>query len=492
MREELQARVSQICHLRIDWYKTETSFHLPQVLEAFASPAPALEYLSLSKDGGPSIGLPHTLFSGAAPRLSSLNLRNFDISWESPLLKGIRYLEIRSPSATAWPNSLNALREMPQLEKLVLHSPSLMPNPFQSTSDVQSSVSLPSLTHMDISAAAGYCVLVLSHLSLPALTRLRVTLDSHFPNGSDIPDLLPALSRHAHGPQDTEPLQSVLISNERDNGLACATILAWPMHDVNTHAVHNQFTLLPVALSITINDYSRNRDCLDRAMVALPLESIVTLTARHHARLDEQFWLRYAPTWPLLQCVWLTAPEARGFIEMLLQDDNGRENPLLPSLTKLALMDVALSARRTRRLCDVLMKRVEQGVPLETLDLRNCTATKFSVRLLSEIVVDVWSARGFEPYGVEWDTSGGPSFSKRNVMPVIKIQVMKTCQCGDRNFQPGVALYIFLIGAPPLKTWHRKRWKSISRMRERMRREKTTQIWRTTNHREEICIQIVL
>jgi hypothetical protein len=35
------------------------------------------------------------------------------------------------------------------------------------------------------------------------------------------------------------------------------------------------------------------------------------------------------------------------------------------------------------------MKRVEQGVPLETLDLRTCLATSRAVELLSEIVVDV-------------------------------------------------------------------------------------------------------
>ena len=36
------------------------------------------------------------------------------------------------------------------------------------------------------------------------------------------------------------------------------------------------------------------------------------------------------------------------------------------------------------------MKRVEQGVPLETLDLSTCFGTSHAVRLLSEIVVDVW------------------------------------------------------------------------------------------------------
>jgi hypothetical protein len=36
------------------------------------------------------------------------------------------------------------------------------------------------------------------------------------------------------------------------------------------------------------------------------------------------------------------------------------------------------------------MKRVEQGDPLETLDLRTCFGASHAVRLLSEIVVDVW------------------------------------------------------------------------------------------------------
>ena len=76
-------------------------------------------------------------------------------------------------------------------------------------------------------------------------------------------------------------------------------------------------------------------------------------------------------------------------MEMLLEDNGGCENPLLPSLITLALVDEELSARLTLRLRDVLMNRVEQGVPLETLDLRACLATDHAVHMLSEIVVDV-------------------------------------------------------------------------------------------------------
>ena len=417
-QRELQTRVSQICHLSIHAESLPESLHLRRVLEGLTSPAPTLEYLSLSQLNVTSRGVPHTLFGGATPRLSSLKLHCFYIGWESPLLKGLRYLEIREPPPTAWPNSLewlNALRELPQLEKLVLHSSFLMANPFQSTSDVQCSVSLPSLTHMDISAAAGNCAITLAYLSLPALTRLCVTLHSHSVRGSDIPRTFPSLLRHSHGPQDAEPLQSMLISSEKTR----ATILAWPAPDIHVD-LHDPFALLSVALSarialsITSDSYPRSRYFLqEKAMEALHLGNIVTLTAQHRSRLNDQFWLRHAPKWPLLQCVRLAPPEARGFLEALLQDNGGRENPLLPSLTELVLVDVKVTARRTDRLCNALMKRAEQGVPLETLDLRKCHATDFAVWLLSEIVVYVWGPeKAFETSGgsrLSWDAAtGGP------------------------------------------------------------------------------------
>jgi hypothetical protein len=99
---------------------------------------------------------------------------------------------------------------------------------------------------------------------------------------------------------------------------------------------------------------------------------------------------------------------------MLLQDSGGCECPLLPLLTRLELIDGVLSARRTHLQCDMLMKRVVQGVPLEVLDLQSCSATSLAIRLLSEIVVDVWGPENLEsiradgPLDLTWD--GAHSF----------------------------------------------------------------------------------
>ena len=80
---------------------------------------------------------------------------------------------------------------------------------------------------------------------------------------------------------------------------------------------------------------------------------------------------------------------------MLLEDDEGRERPLLPSLTELTLVDTFQDDLCCVPLCDALRKRVEQGVPLEVVDLRMCPRRCFvsdltaEIREISEIVAQV-------------------------------------------------------------------------------------------------------
>jgi hypothetical protein len=93
--------------------------------------------------------------------------------------------------------------------------------------------------------------------------------------------------------------------------------------------------------------------------------------------------------------VLLGSPVARGFIVTLLEDNGGRERPLLPSLTELVVVGFSSYQLSSLPLCDALMKRVEQGIPLEILDLRTISASHLAgdtedwLRSLSEIVVVV-------------------------------------------------------------------------------------------------------
>ena len=394
-QREVQTRIPYVCHLSI----SAGIYYLHRTLEEFVSSAPTLKYLSLFSRGGFSdkttgdhIVVPATLFNGSTPRLSHLKLRNCEISWKSPLLKGLRYLEILSPPAKAMPELtawLDALDEMPQLKTLALHCFSAIAPPFPF--DVKRTATLPSLTHLEI-FTLGDCALILAHLNLPALITLSVTvtLHCHYPNGDNMRILLPYIARHAHGPQGTQPLQSVLIVSDGNR----ADILAWPVPDINLRVQGPPTFLVEtppsrLALSFTSRD-SLNATArlaiIDLVMSVLPLDGLITLIVREFSiPPDKQFWLRHSPQWPLLRHVQLAAPSQCGFKEMLLHDNGGRESPLLPSLKELEL-----AGEVSENWESAVMKRVEQGVPLELLDLRMCGPNNFvALELPSENVVNI-------------------------------------------------------------------------------------------------------
>jgi hypothetical protein len=398
-QEELQLRVSHIRHLII----SANHWRLDKIVKGFVSPASTLESLSLSsKDKWRSIAIPETLFGGAMPKLSCLELSNCDISWESSLLKGLRYLEIRSlstdmrPSLSVW---LDALEEMWQLRTLTLHSASPIAPPIPI--EVERTVTLPSLTHLDIFSSAKNCALALAHFDLPVLTSLCVEAIVHFPHGNDVQNLLPYVMRHAHGPQDTQTLQSALILDKHKY----IDVLAWVTPDIDVEA-HDLLTLLPttlptrVALSLTSKArgwYACDTriETISTVIAALPLDDLVTLILKDSTstELGKEVWLPSSPKWHLLQRVRLTF-QMDQFVDWLLADKGGCENPLLPSLKELVLVECRLNKIRTLSLCDALKKRLEQGVPLEMLDLRTCDPNRdyyypAAVQMLSEIVVDV-------------------------------------------------------------------------------------------------------
>ena len=403
-KKELQSRVNNICHL----YMSADYVFLHGTLKRLASPAPTLEYLSLSTNarylGSPSqTTIPDTLFGGTAPRLFSLKLNWCNISWKSPLLKGLRSLEILVPSSDVRPSLtdwLDALDRMPQLKNLVLESASPIAPTFPF--DIKRTVTLPFLTDLKISSSAEDCALSLSHLVLPVLTELRIQAKSVLPGGSDVLTLLPHVARHSHGPQDTQPLQNAFIRGVRS--IRCIEIFAYPGTKVPFHDVAFLETALSsaprVALYVTCRFTPEITEIIQAAMIVLPLDNLLKLTALDQP-VDEAFWYTHAPRWPLLECVELEPFAAHGFREMILQDNGGHENPLLPSLTNLILSGVTLSAPRTLRLRDALMKRVDQGVPLETLDLTWCYAPScaddiVAVELLNEIVANVLAPKA--PY----------------------------------------------------------------------------------------------
>ena len=399
---QVQVHLPHVHHLCIGTEFVGTTYG--GLLNTLISPAPTLEYLSLSfqQDENsriadeqlidPDIQVFDTLFGGSTPRLSCLKLCNCNISWKSPLFKGLTSLEILTPNQMARPTLavwLDTLDEIPQLRTLTLHSASPVATRFPF--DVERTITLPSLTHLNISASLQDCALASAHLTLPALASLCLTATDHLTNSSGVQAFLPYVAQHVHGPQDVRPLQSVLIRN--------LELLAWPIPDIDT-VVRDPPTFLGATLPTRVKLSFRGRgnahlDILEKIMAALPLDSILTLVAIdlysyiYQGSPMQQFWLRLISNWPLLRHVRLAHITLPGFIEALLEDC---KNPLLPSLTELALAETTLDADQTLSLRDLLMKRVEQGVPLKTLDLRMCSRDPYNsvaVQSLSEIAIDI-------------------------------------------------------------------------------------------------------
>jgi len=93
-------------------------------------------------------------------------------------------------------------------------------------------VVLSSLTELDISASLRDCMAVLAHLVLPALTRLCVRVSTILET-EHIPLLISYVTRNAHGPQDTEVLQSLFIGSDNPQ----VGIAAWTTPRQDTDAV---------------------------------------------------------------------------------------------------------------------------------------------------------------------------------------------------------------------------------------------------------------
>ncbi len=370
------------------------------VLEQLLSPAPILEFFSLS-DSSRSFGLSHpiipvTLFDGVAPRLTSLELDSCDISWKSPLLKGLQALQILRPSVEARPSLedwLDALNGMPQLKTLVLHSAT----PAVSFGDPlipQRTITLPSLTRFSISASATDCTLALAHLMLPSLTSLHVDAESSEEYGEDVQLLIPYVAQNCHSQQDSTPLQSILLSGEATH----AKMVAWTLPDVDVLAPYPT-TLDHVAVSARMDfsattdrrqwSFGTNTVILDALLTHLPVNSISTLTAQGNTRLSKEVWLSHVPRLVMLKRVRLVPSAVGTFRQILAEDGLPDGRPRLPLLTKLILVKVSLTMRRACRLRDALMKRMEQGAPVEDLDLRTCVAVEHAIQLLAETVGNV-------------------------------------------------------------------------------------------------------
>ena len=191
--------------------------------------------------------------------------------------------------------------------------------------------------------------------------------------------------------QSTGPLRSIVIDGKRDQ----AKVLAWTMSGADfefrdPHVMDH--ASVPARLVFTATgsrwSFNANNSILEAFLTLLPVNSISTLTTRNDAILTQAFWVNHAPRWSSLKRASLADSTFREFM-ITLTDGAPPDGPRLPRLTKLLLVDTTMTPSITRYLQVMLIQRVEQGVPLEMLDLSMSFAGDGDIHLLREIVVNV-------------------------------------------------------------------------------------------------------
>jgi hypothetical protein len=185
-----------------------------------------------------------------------------------------------------------------------------------------------------------------------------------------------------------------LIQYIRDNE-ARSDIVAWAMprqdsDDGLRSSIDLPDRTLPARLEFSIIDLRFQQvgmqQYYEALLVALPLNSIASLTVKGRPPLGDDDWCSQASTWHKLERVGLFSDAVPAFRAMF-EHAAVIGDSLLPSLEELIFCNVSLNAQKVYYLCDMLIECIELGIPLKTLDLRTCTATNRAVQLLSEIIV---------------------------------------------------------------------------------------------------------
>ena len=411
---QLGAHAARIRSLTI----VASSIDLWESLNLLKWPAPALESLSLSIPGmldsrsSPRIGdeVPH-LFNCTTPRLTRVELINCYIDWSSPLLKGLRHLmllytgnRLFTQGWSHFQSWLDAMGELSQLESLTIHNATpIATRVREDMPELTHAVELPCLTRLHISTiSADDCTLALAYLRLPVLTWLCVEVMQKFNIDGDIGVLMPYFARNANGPQDEMPLQSMVIGGKESRD----DILLWTDPGADAEYLNNasftratRSTRASLNVSISYWDFDPQTTILDTALAALPIGSLATLTVLNFTEVTRPLWLRHAPQWPLLKRIWLGKTALPPFIDAMIDvdEDTPPEGPLLPSLEELVITGPSLTMDIALRLRDMLLLRVKQGVPIQSLDLRRCAVPGDAMRLFGDIVANTQGPKGTKP-----------------------------------------------------------------------------------------------
>ncbi|TFY69661.1 hypothetical protein EVG20_g3049 [Dentipellis fragilis] len=263
------AELRRIKVLDLNGVASEESLEL--IHDYLVQPAPLLETAKLAclrvLRYGDAEPIPDNLFGGYTPRLLSLILSHYQISWQLPILRSrtLVHLEIRRPSGRrpTMIEILAGLQNLPQLDTLALER--ALPTPLQEDEVPQEfahQLNLPNLTLLTVIDEVHSCAHFLSRIVFPRAARvnLHCKCDTVEGGADKVSAILPFITAQTYPygvmPDDYRPIHALLISDSRPD----LTLRAWDTVDIDDI---QRYAFRPAKLSVVLSSTHTNPATLD-------------------------------------------------------------------------------------------------------------------------------------------------------------------------------------------------------------------------------------
>lgn len=272
--------------------------------------------------------LPNTLFTGRAPNLRSLTVRDACIKWE--LLGNLQSISLsrfsdEGPpiSLPSFPTFLSALERCPSLKslKLIFHLPRKL-----SAEDFHPLVELPLLQTLNLAASVKDCTSLLTNIFIPPTTSIMLSMQGIF-SGSDVRDVLVPLRKHYRAPSASVIRQIGISSTETHLTIESFTDTA------NRHRLLHCDSYCSVS-SHPQNEPSR-RKILVKVLKALPVGFVTHLDAQQASLLSDTSWKVVLELLPAVEAIYLrtdVATENLGIALLRMMNSPGSNFPRLRHL----------------------------------------------------------------------------------------------------------------------------------------------------------------
>ncbi|KAJ7486971.1 hypothetical protein FB451DRAFT_1535275 [Mycena latifolia] len=333
-------------------------------------------YLWLAAPEELSTTLPVATFKGAMPKLTTLDVSEFTLSWG--LLRGLQSLSLtRAHDTGATPTFtklLSVLDASPSLAYLKLHA--VIPSP--TPSEDYAVVPLPFLQSLRLKDRLEECSELFRHITISLDTRVSVTATSTIYNNTDT-NLLVDLGNHIRG--SSAPMVQCVQVTTPGVTFGATPLTVRTFTDISQpdtgkcHAAIFRLTVRPGTDNV-----------LDRVMAqifgALPCATITQLYCRMAARITVASWKILVPCLPALETVY-TFPDGGGerLFNALIEFSEAQGGEMFPPLRHIRLLtyqwtrgipihyEMQITRRALAALSKLLGLRHARGKPIEVLEI---------------------------------------------------------------------------------------------------------------------------